>query len=430
MEKSKFVNTDAEMEVLGAIFIDNSVMKDIIDILKPEDFYNIAHGIIYNAMCRLYIVGTPIDTTTVTHELGESVSEVGGITYISQLVSSSISSSNVLAHCNIVKYKARRRMLYSALNQCLQDVKNTDTKNDELIERLENQFKSIEAYEAKRDGKLEETAEKYLMLLEQRCKNQGVTGGYATGLKLIDKFSGGFQKQDLIILAARPSMGKSAVALNMAANMALDNDLKVAVFQLEMNQLSTFERIIANKAAVPMDRLKKGELEDEEWGEIVCRTNSLQSSGMNIYDDVYSLRDIRSECKRLKLKNGLDIVFVDYLQLIENGSDIESRNENVSKISRGLKLLAKELDISVVALSQLSRAPEARNNHRPHLSDLRDSGSIEQDADMVMFLYRDEYYNGDSEDAGLIEFIIAKHRNGETGTIKARWQGKYQRVVA
>lgn len=430
MEKDKFVNTDAEMEVLGAVFMDNGVMKELIDILKPEDFYNTASGIIFSAMCRLYIAGTPIDTTTVIHELGGSVSEVGGVTYIAQLVSSSISASNVMAHCNIVKYKARRRMLYSALNQCLQDVKNTDAKNDDLIESLENQFKNIETFEAKRDGKLEKTAGKYLELLEERFKNDGVIEGYATGLKLIDKFSGGFQKQDLIILAARPSMGKSAAALNMAANMALDSGLKVAVFQLEMNQLSTFERIIANRAGIPMDRLKKGELQDEEWGEVVNKTNSLSLSQLNIYDDIYSLKEIRSECRRLKLQKGLDVVFVDYLQLIENGSDTESRNENVSKISRGLKLLAKELDITVVALSQLSRAPEARNNHRPHLSDLRDSGSIEQDADMVLFLYRDEYYNADSEDAGLIEFIIAKHRNGETGTIKARWQGKYQRVVA
>jgi len=266
--------------------------------------------------------------------------------------------------------------------------------------------------------------------LEQRYKGDGMIGTYATGLKLVDKFSGGFQKQDLIILAARPSMGKSAVALNMAANMALDNGLKVAVFQLEMNQLSTFERIIACRTSIPMDRLKKGKLSDEEWMEVADKSNSLLSAALNIYDDVYSLKEIRSECKRLKLQKGLDVVFVDYLQLIENGKSTDSRNENVSKISRGLKLLAKELDITVVALSQLSRAPEARNNHRPHLADLRDSGSIEQDADMVMFLYRDEYYNRDSEDAGIVEIIIAKHRNGETGTIKAKWQGKYQRVVA
>ena len=225
-------------------------------------------------------------------------------------------------------------------------------------------------------------------------------------------------------------MGKSALALNIAVNMAIDKGYKAAVFQLEMNQISIVERIMANRASIPMDKLKKGELSHKEWDAVVNISNQLSASGINIYDDVYSLKEIRSECKRLKLQKGLDVVFIDYLQLIENGSGNRTRNEEVSQISRSLKLIAKELDITVVALSQLSRAPEARNDHRPQLSDLRDSGSIEQDADVVMFLYRNAYYDPESEDAGALDIIIAKHRNGETGTIKARWQGMYQRVVA
>jgi replicative DNA helicase len=428
MNNSKFFNQDAEAEVLGTVFLDNNVYKNIIDILTSEDFYSTANGIIFNAMKRLYLKGSPIDATTVVEELGTTLQEVGGVTYIAQLVSSCISSSTVMAHCNIVKDKSRRRRLYKAGSQFIQDIRSTDKENEELMEYLLNEFKAVEFYEARRDGSLDEDLEKYLTLLEQRQK--GDIGGYATGLKLMDNFSGGFQKQDLVILAARPSMGKSAVALNIAANMALDSGLKVAMFQLEMSKISTIERLMANRTSIAMNKLKKGDIEDEQWIEIVDKSNFLQGSSLNIYDDVYTLKEIRSECKRLKLKNGLDVVFIDYLQLIENGGNNKSRNEDVSAISRGLKLLAKELDITVVALSQLSRAPEGRNNKRPYLSDLRDSGSIEQDADMVMFLYRDDYYDDQSEDAGFIEIIIAKHRNGETGTIKAKWYGKYQKVVA
>jgi replicative DNA helicase len=428
MNVSKFFNQDAEAEVLGTVFLDNNVYKDIIDILTSEDFYSTANGIIFNAMKRLYLKGSPIDPTTVVEELGTTLQEVGGVTYIAQLVGSCISASSVMAHSSIVKDKSRRRRLYKAGTQFIQDIRGTDKENEELMEYILNEFKAVEFYETRRDGSLDEDLEKYLTLLEQRQK--GDIGGYATGLKLMDNFSGGFQKQDLVILAARPSMGKSAVALNIAANMALDSGHNVAMFQLEMSKISTIERLMASRTSIAMNKLKKGDIEDEQWIEIVDKSNFLQGSSLNIYDDVYTLKEIRSECKRLKLKNGLDVVFIDYLQLIENGGSLKTRNEDVSAISRGLKLLAKELDITVVALSQLSRAPEARNNKRPYLSDLRDSGSIEQDADIVMFLYRDDYYDDQSEDAGFIEIIIAKHRNGETGTIKAKWYGKYQKVVA
>ncbi|MCM0648172.1 replicative DNA helicase [Clostridium swellfunianum] len=428
MSVNKFVNQEAEMEVLGSVFLDNKVYKDIIDILTSEDFYSTANGIIFNAMKRLYLKGSPIDATTVVEELGTTLGEVGGVTYIAQLVSSSISASRVMAHCSIVKNKSRRRRLFKAATQFVQDIRGTDKENEELMEYLLNEFKAVEFYEAKRDGSLTEGLDKYIKLLEQRQK--GDTGGYATGLKLMDNFSGGFQKQDLVILAARPSMGKSAVALNIAANMAVDNGLEVAMFQLEMSKISTIERLMANRTSIDMSKLKKGAIEDEQWMQIVDTSSFLHGSSLSIYDDVYTLKEIRSECKRLKLKSGLDVVFIDYLQLIDNGGNLKSRNEDVSAISRGLKLLAKELDITVVALSQLSRAPETRNNKRPYLSDLRDSGSIEQDADIVMFLYRDDYYDEQSEDAGFIEIIIAKHRNGETGTIKAKWYGKYQKVVA
>lgn len=430
MENNRFSDVASEAEVLGAVFIDNNIIKDIVDILSPEDFYNTNNSLIFDTMKKLYVENKPIDIRTVANELGSSKVESGGITYLSELAASSITSMNAAAHALIVKEKSERRKFFNLLNRCLNNVKNTDAKNEELIDKLQNDFRTMEYSDSRYDGSLNEVMEKFMNLLEKRYQNQGILDGYATGFKFLDKFTGGFQKQDMIILAGRPSMGKSAVALNMALNMSVDSGHKTAVFHLEMSKLSVIQRIVSSSTLIPMNNLKKGELGDKDWVKLSEKCNQLASSGLYIYDEVYSLNQIRSECKRLKLQNGLDVVFIDYLQLIQNETHKENRNENVGEISRGLKLLAKELDITVVALSQLSRALEVRANHRPQLSDLRDSGSLEQDADMVIFLYRDEYYNKDTEDAGIIEFIVAKNRNGETGTIKAKWQGKYQKVVA
>jgi replicative DNA helicase len=430
MENNRFSDVASEVEVLGAVFIDNDIFKDIVDILSPEDFYNTNHSMIFDIMKKLYLESKPIDIRTVVNELGSNLSAAGGITYLSELAASSFTSMNAAAHALIVKQKSDRRKLFNLFNKYLNNVKNTDVKNEELIDKLQNDFRSMEYSDSRRDGSLNEVMEKFMNLLEKRYQNQGILEGYATGFKSLDKFTGGFQKQDMIILAGRPSMGKSAVALNMALNMSVDMGHKVAVFHLEMSKLAVIQRIISSSTLIPMNNLKKGELGDEDWVKLSEKCNQLAATGLYIYDEVYSLAEIRSECKRLKLQKGLDVVFIDYLQLIQNESRKENRNENIGEISRGLKLLAKELDITVVALSQLSRALEVRANHRPQLSDLRDSGSLEQDADMVVFLYRDEYYNRDTEDPGIIEFIIAKHRNGETGTIKAKWQGKYQKVVA
>lgn len=430
MENNRFSDEASEAEVLGAVFIDNNIFKDIVDILRPEDFYKANHSLIFEVMKKLYIENKPIDIRTVANEVGSDLEEAGGISFLSELAASSFTTMNAAAHAYIVKEKSDRRKLFKVLSSCLNNVRNTDVKNEELIDKLQNDFRGMEYSDIRREGSLNEVMDKYMNLLEKRYQNREIFEGYATGFKALDKHIGGFQKQDMVILAGRPSMGKSTVALNMAMNMSVDMGHKVAVFHLEMSKLAVIQRIISSSTMIPMSNLKKGELEDEDWIKLSEKCNKLVSSGLYIYDEVYSLNQIRSECKRLKLQKGLDVVFIDYLQLIQNENHKENRNDNVGEISRGLKLLAKELDITVVALSQLSRALEVRASHRPQLSDLRDSGCLEQDADMVLFLYRDEYYNNDTEDAGIIEFIVAKNRNGETGTIKARWQGKYQKVVA
>lgn len=430
MDTNKFKCEEAETEVLGAIFLDNTIMKNIVDILSPEDFYNSANGIIYSAMKQLYINNSSIDATTVYNELGIRASDVGGITYIASLSACCPSAQNVSNHCKIVKEKSQNRQIYKILRGSIKDMENTDIKSEMLIDKLQDNFSDLGCFGSTKENVMSDIMIDYLSSLEERYNNGGRIYGYTTGFQKIDNFLGGLKKQDFIILAGRPSMGKSAAALNMATNMAINNGHKIAFFHLEMSKFSTVERIVANVAEIPMNKLKKADLSDEEWESVVEKSNKIASSSLSLYDEIYNLTDIRAECKRLKLQNGLDVVFIDYLQLIDHKSGSENRNENIASISRSLKLLAKELEITVIALSQLSRAPEARANHRPQLSDLRDSGSLEQDADLVMFLYRDEYYNGESEDKGIMEFIIAKHRNGETGTIKAKWESQYQRIIA
>lgn len=251
--------------------------------------------------------------------------------------------------------------------------------------------------------------------------------GLTTGFSDLDRKLGGLQKTDLILIAARPAMGKTAFSLNIAQNAALRGKAKVAIFNLEMSKEQLIQRMIASISRVELTKLKNGSLDDEEWPQITQGIRMLQSAQIHVDDSPgITVTELRSKCRRLKVEKGLDLVLIDYLQLMENEGKVESRQQEISKISRSLKILAKELECPVIALSQLSRAPEARSDHRPMLSDLRESGAIEQDADLVMFLYRDDYYNKDSEQKNITEVIIAKHRHGEVGTIPLTWLGQYQ----
>lgn len=240
---------------------------------------------------------------------------------------------------------------------------------------------------------------------------------------------GGFSKEDLIILAARPSMGKTAMALNLLLNTTFKGQAKTAFFNLEMGTKQIIDRAVALRTKIPLDNIKNASLSEEQWYQISKEASILANSSMKIYDKIFTLNGIAAECRKLKIKEGLDVVIIDYLQLIESGERTENRNQDISKITRRLKLMAKEIDINIIVLSQLSRAPETRSDHRPMLSDLRESGSIEQDSDVVMFLYRDDYYHKDSESKGIMECIVAKNRNGEVGTSRLKWKPEIQSIV-
>ncbi len=264
-------------------------------------------------------------------------------------------------------------------------------------------------------------------ILQARYEKGGAIQGMKTGYKILDKTLGGFQKEELVILAARPSMGKTATALNIILNSVFKEEAKVAFFNLEMGPIQIIDRVLDIYTGIPMDK-KKAELTDRQWCAVTKAASVFAGSNMKIYNKIFKLSLIKSECRKLKIKEGLDIVVIDHLQLIEGVKAAENRNVEIAKITRELKLMAKELDVTVLLVSQLSRAPEARSDHRPILSDLRESGSIEQDADVVMLLYRDEYYDRDSEDKRIIECIVGKNRNGETGVVRFRWVPEVQRI--
>lgn len=427
MNTDKFFNLELEKEVLGALIRNNDKVCEVIDILQPNDFYRNNNKVVCRAIYELYQNEEPIDIPTLVQKLGTALAQVGGITYLSELVASCISSVNVNMHAQILKEKSNARVLHRTLKETTLKLENEDVKTIDAINELNNKTLNIKDTANADNGSVEQGLEIVIKTLEERYKNGGAIQGIQTGFSLIDKTINGLNKAEFIVVAARPSMGKTAFANNIAVNAAIRKNAKVSMFSLEMGKEQLLERMLSNLNNIEFEKIKKGNLSDKEWGEIARATGMLGTKNLRIYDKVFSLNAIKTECKKRKLREGLDIVIIDYLQLIQ-GHKSENRQQEVSDISRSLKLMAKELDCNVIALSQLSRAPEQRADHRPMLSDLRESGAIEQDADIIMFLYRDEYYRKDTEDKGVIENIIAKNRNGELGTIKLLWFPQYQKV--
>lgn len=428
MDINRFYNLEAEINILGAIFMENNALCSVIDFLESDDFYSPRHKLIYSAALKLYEDGKSIDVVSLCEKLGNNLVNAGGITYLSEIYSSSLPSSRVLYYGEIIKEKSNLRRLNLLLQSRTKEIEVKDKSCDEIIYSLEEAFLKLTTRNNLEDGNTSESLIEVIDMLERRYKNGGEIPGISTGYRVMDKMLGGLNREEFVILAARPSMGKTAMALNLALNTALREKSKVAFFNLEMGKKQILERALSILEEINCSNIKTGALSEEEWVKIMRASSSLSNSSLYIYDKIFSLRGIKNECKRLKIQKGLDIVIIDYLQLISSEERSENRNVDISKISRELKLLAKELDITVIALSQLSRGPEGRMNHRPLLSDLRESGSLEQDADVVMFLYRDEYYNKDFEDKGIIENIIAKNRNGQVGNVRLKWRGEYQRV--
>lgn len=420
-------NIEAEMNVLGAILKDNEVLTDI-DFLKESDFYNTANKMLFKIILNMESMDIPIDTTTLINELGEEkIKSVGGITYILKLVDSVPSISNVKSYANIVKNISDKRKILSA---CYNTISKIEKKNPlELISEMENQFLSIGLKSKNNIFDDTELMNKAISNIQQNYNNGGQVPGVKTGYKKLDYAIGGLNKGDLIVLAGRPSMGKTMFALNLMEGIS--KTAKVALFEFEMSEEKLGIRRLAMSSCINAKRLSIGKIEDKEWAILTQKAGQMASRD-NVFTDTstdLTINEIKSKSKKIKVKHGLDVIIIDHLQLIEAVNTKEPRIQQVTEMTRQAKKMAKELGCAVILLSQLSRAPEQRNDHRPQLSDLRESGAIEQDADVVMFMYRDEYYNKDSNEKGILECIIAKQRDGATGTIKFAVKPEYQLVA-
>ncbi|MBC2579080.1 replicative DNA helicase [Clostridium sp. DJ247] len=429
MDMDKIYNFNAEANVIGSILIDNDSICEVIGFLDYEDFYNVKHKIIYKTLKNMYEENIAIDIVTLAEKLGESLKDVGGISYITEILNANVTTANIKKHGEIVKEKANNRMVLEILKTSMEKLQKGEDSSESVINYTQNALLAIKNAEVNEDGSMEKILHYFMDTLQSRYEKGGEVQGIKSGYKTLDRILGGFLREDLIILAARPSMGKSTMALNLLLNTTFNGQAKVAFFNLEMGTTQIVDRAIAALAKIPLENIKNASLTENQWCEVSKIASELAASSIKIYDKVFTLNSILAECRKLKIKQGLDIVIIDHLQLVESGEKTENRVQDISKITRRLKLMAKELDINIVVLSQLSRAPEARSDHRPMLSDLRDSGSIEQDADAVMFLYRDEYYHKDSESKGIIECIVAKNRNGEVGTTRLRWRPEVQSIV-
>ena len=426
-------SVEAEQSVLGSILLDKEAMISVSETLVPEDFYKEAHKVIYESMLKLYNSQSEIDLITLTDELRDQgyLDDIGGIAYITSLSTVVPTTSNIKYYVNIVKEKSISRQLISAANDIINLGYDGSAKVEYVLENAEKKIFDISQERATNDFQpINQVISEALSMLEKLYEEKNDVTGLTTGFRDLNKKINGLQRSDLLLIAARPAMGKTAFALNLVQNAALKGDASVAVFSLEMSKEQLVQRMIASQSTVELKKIKTGTLADNDWPRITDGMAILSGAKIHI-DDTPGIKisELRSKCRKLKIEKGLDLVLIDYLQLMEGEGQNESRQQEIAKISRSLKILAKELYCPVVALSQLSRAPEQRADHRPMLSDLRESGSIEQDADIVMFLYRDEYYNPDTEKKNIGEVIVAKNRHGETGTVELVWFGGIQKFA-
>ena len=413
---------EAEQTVLGALMIDSTAIEKTLNLITAEDFYYDANSEIYDAIKTVYQFDIPVDIITVSDELKKrgKIDFVGGLEYLAGLTENIVTTKNVSAYLNIIKEKSVLRKLINVANELIEKGYKESDEVQNLIDLAESRIFAL----AQNRGSNDFSMVKDVLLtvfnqLEERAKIKGSVTGINTGFKDLNRMTAGLQRSDLILIAARPAMGKTSFALNVAMNAAKSGS-SVALFSLEMSKEQYVQRLISLESLVESTKLRTGALDDDDWLSLANVMNSISESNM-YSDDTASITlfDLMSKCRRLKIDRGLDLVIIDYLQLMSYGGRTESRQQEISSISRGLKQLARELNCPVVALSQLSRAVEQRPDHRPLLSDLRESGAIEQDADVVMMLYRDEYYHKEeSEKKGIAEVIIAKHRNGPIGTVE------------
>ena len=423
-------NTEAEKSVLGAAMLSKDALADVIDVVKPEDFYHASHKEIFSIMIELFRNNISVDIVTVCEELKKkkALELVGGRAYVASLSSEAPSTINAAQYAKIVAEKASMRLLIKTAEDIKEKGYEETLEAAEILNYAEKGIYDIAQRRQSSDyAPIQDVLNSNLEMLDRAIATQGQVIGLTTGFKKLDELTSGLHKSDLIIVAARPAMGKTAFVLNIAQNAAKKGGASVLIFSLEMSKEQLGQRLLAMEARVEMQKLKTGNIERNDWEKIHFALDSLSKTKIHIDDTPgITILDMKNKCRRLKAEKGLDLIIIDYLQLMNSDGKAESRQNEISTLSRYLKLLAREMDCPVIVLSQLSRAPEQRQDHRPILSDLRESGSIEQDADMVMFLYRDEYYNKENSDkVGICEVNLAKHRSGPTETFDLTWVSRY-----
>lgn len=425
-------NLESEQCVIGSIIMEEETMVPVAEILNIEDFYIDAHKVIYESMLELNNERKPIDMVTVSNRLKEKgyLDQVGGVTYLTSITNMIPTTSNVKVYAEIVKKNSTLRKLIKASNDIISMGYEASHSLDDILNVAEKKIFDISQDRMSEDFKpISEVLTSVTAMIEDVYSKGSDLTGLDTGFIDLNNKLGGFHKSDLILIAARPGMGKTAFALNLVANAAIRSKASVAVFSLEMSKEQLVQRLLSSQSNVALDSISKGKIADDEWKKLTDAMTILSSSGIFI-DDTPGIKvsEIRSKCRKLKMEKGLDMIMIDYLQLMEADGRADNRQQEVSKISRSLKILAKEMNCPVVALSQLSRNTESGKDHTPKLSDLRDSGAIEQDADIVMFIYRDEYYTKmETKKKDLAEIIIAKNRHGEISNIELVWIGKIQK---
>ena len=436
MELGKIPPNDVESEqaVIGSMLTDKEAVSAAIEVLKPEDFYREDNRTIFEAILNLYGRSDPIDIITLKSELSSmgKFEAVGGLEYIAELPDKVPTTANVEQYIKIVEEKSVLRNLIKTANEIITLGYDQTQEVDGIIDGAEKkifevmQKKNQKGYTPIKDILVETFTE-----LEQLYNQKQRITGIPTGFSDLDFRTSGLHNSDLILVAARPAMGKSAFALNIATNAAVRAKVPVAIFSLEMSKEQMTSRILCSEAMVDSNKVRTGKIDDEEWSKLAAASGELSEANIYIDDTPgISIMEIRAKCRKMKIEKNIGLVVIDYLQLVQgSGKRGGSREQEIAEISRSLKILAKEINVPVIALSQLSRAPEQRPDHRPMLSDLRESGSIEQDADIVMFLYRDDYYNEDSEKKNIAEVILAKHRAGSTGTVELLWLGNYTKFA-
>lgn len=437
MELGKIPPNDVEAEqaVIGSMLTDRDAVISAIEVLKEEDFYREDNKTIYEAILNLYNRSEPIDIITLKAELTSMgmFDKIGGLEYIVGLPEKVPTTANVEKYISIVKEKSELRRLIKAANEIIEQGYDPTENIDDIMNSAEKKiFNIMQDKDQKSYSPIKDVLIDAFTELEQLYNQKQHITGIPTGFIDLDYKTAGLHNSDLILIAARPAMGKSAFALNIATNAALKAKVPAVLFSLEMSKEQMVNRILCSEAMVDSNKVRTGKIDDDDWIKLADTMGDLSEAPIYIDDTPgISINEIRAKCRKLKLEKNIGLVVIDYLQLVQGSSKRAqgSREQEISEISRSLKILAKEINVPVIALSQLSRAPEQRPDHRPMLSDLRESGAIEQDADIVMFLYRDDYYNEDSEDKGLAEVIVAKHRAGSTGTVKLVWLGNYTKFA-